>query len=234
MRFPVRFTSDFQLGVAARILRTRGRQPLVVKLSPYSATNASCLPSIESATRVVWVGGAEPLEYPDIPRYTNALANAGREVFLQTDGKFLRRRVHEFQPSSFFRLAFRFDETDAGLHADAIEAIRIAKLSGFLTIGFMLLRAPEDTDALIKLHAEIRKLDLDGSLILPAASNPGVDRALARLRSGLLDGRWSGLSQLFDEVALPGSMARAPHPVEVSHGMQEASSAGDLEEGAQA
>jgi len=233
MRFPVRFTSDFQLGVAARILRTRGRQPLVVKLSPYSATNASCLPSIESA-RVVWVGGAEPLEYPDIPRYTNALANSGREVFLQTDGKFLRRRVHEFQPSSLFRFAFRFDETDAGPNADAIEAIRIAKLSGFLTTGFMLLRAPEDTDALIKLHAEIRKLDLDGSLIQPAASNPGLDRALASLRSRLLDGRWSRLSQLFDEVALPGSKVRAPHPVEVSHEMQEASSAGDLEEGAQA
>jgi hypothetical protein len=182
----------------------------------------------------VWVGGAEPLEYPDIPRYTNALANSGREVFLQTNGKFLRRRVHEFQPSSLFRFAFRFDETDADTNADAIEAIRIAKLSGFLTIGFMLLRAPEDTDALIKLHAEIRKLDLDGSLILPAASNPGLDRALASLRSRLLDGRWSGLSRLFDEVALPGSMVRAPRPVETSHEMQEASSAGDLEEGAQA
>jgi hypothetical protein len=234
MRFPIRFTSDFQLGVAARILRTRGRAPLILKLSPYSATNANCLPSIESAPRVVWVGGAEPLEYPDIPRYTNALAESDREVFLHTNGKFLRRRVHEFQPSSRFRFAFQFDETNSAANVDAIEAIRIAKLSGFLTVGFLLLRAPEDAEALIKLHGEMRKLDLDGSLILPAASSPELDRTLGRLRSRLLDGRWSGLSRLFMDVGLPPSTLHVPRPVETSRVRQEASSPGDLEEGAQA
>jgi hypothetical protein len=250
MRFPVRFTSDFQLGVAARVLRTRGRRPLILKLSRYSAsfpeTNANCLPSIESAPRVVWVGGAEPLDYPDIPRYTNELAKSGREVFLQTDGRSLRRRVHEFQPSPRFRFALRFDDTGASArtNTDAIEAIRIAKLSGFLTVGFMVLRAPEDAAALIKLHAEMRKHDLDGNLILPDASNPEFERALANLRSRLLDGRWSGLSQLFDEVALPQSPVResashaailhAPRSAEAPRMRQEPSPAADLEEGAQA
>jgi hypothetical protein len=257
MRFPTRFTSDFQLGVAARVLRTRGRRPLILKLSRYSTPSpeaANHLPSIESAPRVVWIGGAEPLDYPDIPRYTNALAKSGREVFLQTDGKSLRRRVHEFQPSARFRFALRFDPTGAAANpdfdvnadgnADVIEAIRIARLSGFLTVGIMLLRAPEDAQALIQLHAGMRKLDLDGNLILPAASNPELNRALANLRSRLLDGRWSGLSRLFDEVELPQSALRestlhapaprAPRSVEPSHAHPEASPAGDLEEGAQA
>src|SRR5882757_8762779 len=108
MRFSVRFTSDFQLGLAARILRTRGRQPLILKLATFSSSTDDRLPTIESAPSMVWIGGAEPLEYPEISKYSNALAASGREVFLQTDGKLFRRRVHEFQPSQRFRLVFRF------------------------------------------------------------------------------------------------------------------------------
>ena len=109
MRFPVRFTSDFQLGVAARILRTRGRQPLILRLAPFARTQTiACRRSNPLPSSMVWIGGAEPLEDPEIPKFTNALAASAREVFLQTDGKLFRRRVHEFQPSPRFRFAFHF------------------------------------------------------------------------------------------------------------------------------
>src|ERR1700722_10110650 len=107
MPFPIRFTSDFQLGVAARIARTRGRKPLILRPAVDSGV-ADSLPNVESVPSLVWIGGIEPLEHPEISKFANAVAASGREVFLQTNGKLFRRRVHEFQPSPRLRLAFRF------------------------------------------------------------------------------------------------------------------------------
>jgi hypothetical protein len=238
MRFPVRFTSDFQLGVAARILRTRGQQPLILKLAPYSTGANDCLPSVDSAPSMVWIGGAEPLDYPEISKYANAVAASGREVFLETDGKSFRRRVHEFQPSPRFRLAFRFigPSLDAAENADVVEAIRIAKLSGFLTVGVTVLAGPNAAENLIALHSQLKKLDLDGSLILAADATPELERVVAAVRRRLLDGRWSRLSRLFSAAAHPvfeparaeNRSAAQPH----RHVVQPASS--DCEEGAQA
>ena len=130
MRFPIRFTSDFQLGVAARIARTRGRQPLLLRLAPFGSELAGPLPPVESVPSLVWIGGAEPLEYPEVAKFANAIAASKRELFLHTNGKLFRRRVHEFQPSPRLRLAFRFSGAgiDAQENAAVVEAIRIAKL----------------------------------------------------------------------------------------------------------
>jgi hypothetical protein len=240
MRFPIRFTSDFQLGVAARIARTRGRQPLILRLAPFAADAADCLPPAESVPSLVWIGGAEPLEYPEVAKFANAVAASGREVFLQTDGRLFRRRVHEFQPSPRFRLVFRF--SDAGINAvenaAVVEAIRIAKLSGFLTVGLTILSAATELEDLIELHSELKKLDLDGSLIFAGDSSAELDRAVAAARSRLLDGRWSNLSRLFSSVALPaadhaGERATVPSASR-RHVTQTPANDMDLDEGAQA
>ena len=240
MRFPIRFTSDFQLGVAARIARTRGRQPLILRLAPFAADAADCLPPVESVPSLVWIGGAEPLEYPEVAKFANAVAASGREVFLQTDGRLFRRRVHEFQPSPRFRLVFRF--SDAGVNAvenaEVVEAIRIAKLSGFLTVGLTILSAATELEDLIELHSELKKLDLDGSLIFAGDSSAELDRAVAAARSRLLDGRWSNLSRLFSSVALPaadhaGERATVPSASR-RHVTQTSANDMDLDDGAQA
>ena len=240
MRFPIRFTSDFQLGVAARVARTRGRQPLILRLAPFAADAADCLPPVESVPSLVWIGGAEPLEYPEVAKFANAVAASGREVFLQTDGRLFRRRVHEFQPSPRFRLVFRF--SDAGVNAvenaEVVEAIRIAKLSGFLTVGLTILSAATELEDLIELHSELKKLDLDGSLIFAGDSSAELDRAVAAARSRLLDGRWSNLSRLFSSVALPaadhaGERATVPSASR-RHVTQTPANDMDLDEGAQA
>jgi hypothetical protein len=240
MRFPIRFTSDFQLGVAARVARTRGRQPLILRLAPFAADAADCLPRVESVPSLVWIGGAEPLEYPEVAKFANAIAASGREVFLQTDGRLFRRRVHEFQPSPRFRLVFRF--SDAGVNAvenaEVVEAIRIAKLSGFLTVGLTILSAATELEDLIELHSELKKLDLDGSLIFAGDLSAELDRAVAAARSRLLDGRWSNLSRLFSSVALPaadhaGERATVPSASR-RHVTQTSANDMDLDDGAQA
>jgi hypothetical protein len=241
MRFPVRFTSDFQLGVASRIARTRGRQPLILKLEQFAAGAEAGFPAVESLSSMVWIGGSEPLDYPEVAKFSNGVAVSGREVFLQTDGKFFRRRVHEFQPSPRFRVAFHFAGVgiDAAENRDVVEAIRIAKLSGFLTVGFTVLPAPNEIENLIALHSQLKKLDLDGSLIFAVADSPELDRAVSSARSRLLDGRWSNLSRVFNSAASPDAMhtnARASSPSELRRHVAQPAAATDLDldEGAQA
>jgi len=239
MRFPVRFTSDFQLGVAARILRTRGRHPLILDVQPADSGVAGPLPRIDFAPSLVWIRGSEPLEHPEISKFANAVAASAREIFLQTDGKLFRRRVHEFQPSPRLRFAFRFTgaSIDAAENVDVIEAIRIAKLSGFLTVGFTVLNAPDGLENLIALHSQLKKLDLDGSLIFAADPSPELGRRVTAVRSRLLDGRWSNLSRVFNAAGSRATVritVRAATPAERRLAAQATGTDLDLDEGAQA
>jgi hypothetical protein len=239
MRFPIRFTSDFQLGVAARILRTRGRRPMILDLQPIDSGVACPLPRVDFAPSLVWIRGSEPLEHPEIAKFANAVAASGREMFLQTNGKLFRRRVHEFQPSPRLRLAFRFTgaSIDAAENADVVEAIRIAKLSGFLTVGFTVLNAASGLENLIALHSQLERLDLDGSLIFAADPSPELERAVAPARSRLLNGRWSNLSRVFNAAGSRAAVrivARAATPSERRLLAQSTETDLDLDEGAQA
>jgi len=214
MRFPLRFTSDFQLGVVARGMQARGRAPLVLKLAPFVEGVGTALPPVESAPRLVWIGGAEPLEYPEIPRFANALAASGREVFLHTNGALLRRRMHEFQPTARFRFALQFDGPSAADSGVALDAIRGAKLSGFLVCGLSLVRESDEIDALAGLHSELHRLDLDGYLIVPAAAETASSgRVLRQARKRLLNRRWRRLSGMFDAVVADAVVDVAVVPV---------------------
>lgn len=199
MRFPLRFTSDFQLGVVARGMQLRGRLPGVIRLAPYSegAWNGHAFPAVEALPRIVWIGDAEPLDHPEIPAYVNVATRSGREVFVHTDGKLLRRRIHEFRASPRLWFVFRFDaEREAG-EPTLLEAIRVAKLSGFLVVALTLLAGSRGADPLDKLHARLRGLDLDGALILPVRGDAGTAGALQASWRKLLPSPWPALSRLF-------------------------------------
>jgi hypothetical protein len=236
MRFPLRFTADLQLGIVARTMRAGKRQPLVLELASYSDESAALFPSLQSTARMVWIGGAEPLEHPDIPRYVNDLASRNREVFLYTDGSLLRRRIHEFQPSSCLRFVLSFDGASSVRNGTTLEAIRVAKLSGFLVCVLTTLHSPEGFDGLTALHRWLHELDLDGYLIVPAAHTPELKRAVARARHTLLNRRWSRVSAMFDSAVLPASTpasATYPKTRNVAAQLVETTRR-DFEEGAQA
>jgi hypothetical protein len=198
-------------------MRLRGQGPLIVRLTAYSKTTAFSPPSAETAARVVWIGDGEPLEYPEIPGYVNSLASAGREVFLHTDGVLLRRRMHEFRPSPRLRFVFRFDGPAPSANRDALEAIRVAKLSGFRVVALTLLHGSAELDVLSKLHAQLHALDLDGYLVLPAVGDEGEMRALREAHRRLLNRDWAQISAMFGFLALdavdifPGRVIRMPN-----------------------
>lgn len=218
MRFPLRLTAELTLGVAARSLRLRSKDPLIENLAVDGATQ-------DPASSIIWIAGSEPLDLAQTPCVVNSLVAAGRHVFLPTSGVLLRRRIHEFQPSSRLHLTIRFDGAEAshderagrdGAFRDALESVRTARLSGFLLCAQLILHSPTEVAALDHLYAELRKLDFDGFLISFATAWPDdvLRGSVFALRKRLLSRRWALLSGLLDTVVSPRTsvIVSASHP----------------------
>jgi hypothetical protein len=207
MRFPLRLTADLTLGAVARTLHFPGHHPLIVNVAAGGSVNVNALKS-----PIVWIGDPEPLELEETPRVVNALAAAGRHVFLPTSGILLRHRIHEFQPSARLHLTIRFDDAEAahdqrlgqsGAFRDALESVRTARLSGFLLCAQLILHSSSEAGEFEQLHGELSKLGFDGFLFSVAtAASPGgeAQRSILGLRQRLLGRRWAWLSALVDSV----------------------------------
>ena len=258
MTFSLRLTADLTLALAARAFGNKQGNPPILQLSPETnfqtasarfstSTHQAVDGASQSGTLVsryrspiLWISGAEPLDSPEVARFTNALAASGRSVFLETSGALLKRRLHEFQPSNRFYFTVRFDglasshdqpNAREGALAVGLEAIRMARLAGFLTCALLVTHPHTAPGELEQLHAEIRQLDVDGFLITCAALSPELENTVKQLRGRLLSRRWALLSGLVESAALrvasrdTRQIDRQPLPD---------SPPGDFEEGAEA
>jgi hypothetical protein len=153
---------------------------------------------------------------------------------LQTDGGLLRRRIHEFQPTPRFRFVLGFAESGPSADGVALEAIRVAKLSGFLTCALTRLEMPDEIGRLANLHRELHELDLDGYLIVPAAGSAELNGAVDMARKLLLNRRWRRLSRMLDTVVFGPAEARREIEAMVSPLGGAKSPRCNCEEGAQA
>jgi len=256
MTFSLRLTADLMLALAARSLRTKQSHPGVLRLSPDISLETGAAPlliggdpagkgSRQSGTLVprfrspiIWIAGSEPLDSPEVTRFANALAASGRSVFLETSGISLKRRLHEFQPSSRFYVAVRFDGLESregrrtrGAFRAGLEALRMARLAGFLTCALLVSGPGTPAGELEQLHADISQLDIDGFLITCAAPDPGTARTVTQLRRRLLTRRWALLSSLLDASAVPAALRTSE---EIERRPFSESRPGDFEEGAEA
>ena len=258
MTFSLRLTADLALALAARAIGNKNGFRPILQLSPdtdlrtasasFSVTShqtddgslhsGALVPRYRSP--ILWIAGSEPLDCPEVARFTNALAASGRHVFLQTSGAALKRRLHEFQPSSRFYFAVRFDELDPlhdrsnacdGAFRVGMEAIRMARLAGFVTCAHLVVLPGAEDRKLEALHAEITKLDVDGFVITRATLSPELEKTAKRLRRRILSWHWALLSDLVESVALPApsrnSRQTARPPISESQ-------ADNFEEGAEA
>lgn len=162
MRFPLRLTADLGLKLAGgSLLRSQGRSPITRLDSAELAQPSALLKSLlaPSAASVVWIGGRDPLLHSEIAGVARDLIASGRFVFLETQGVHLARRIHEFQPISRLFWVVPFNASD---NSTASEAVRRARLSGFLTCAHTEL-CDEDKFAEIKqLREQLRALGVDG------------------------------------------------------------------------
>jgi hypothetical protein len=258
MTFSLRLTADLTLALAARAVGTKQSYPPILRLSPdvnfqtgaaplsissqhagnRSSPSSALVPRFRSP--IIWIAGSEPLDSLEVARFANALAASGRSVFLETSGMSLKRRLHEFQPSSRFYFAVRFDGLDSshgrrnsrdGASRVGLEAIRMARLAGFFTCALLVLHRDTAAGELEQLHREISNLDVDGFLITCAAPDPGLERNVTQLRRRLLSRRWALLSSLLDSSAGPVTSRTSP---EIKLQPLSESRPGDFEEGAEA
>ncbi len=258
MTFSLRLTADLTLALARRSISTKQSYPPILRLSPDinfqtgaaplsigghpagkgSSQSGALVPRFRSP--IIWIAGSEPLDSPEVAGFANALAASGRSVFLETSGISLKRRLHEFQPSSRFYFAVRFDRLESshgqrnscdGAFRVGLEAIRMARLAGFFTCALLVLHPDKAAGELEQLHTDISKLDVDGFLITCAALDPGMEKNVTRLRRRLLSRRWSWLSSLLDCSAPPVASRTSE---EIERQPLSESRPGDFEEGAEA
>lgn len=235
MPFSLRFTADLLIAITCRAVRRENAGPLVSTISLGSGSAISpeesgsgSLPSevhglkkVVSLSRwqspVVWIGGFEPLEHPDAPRIANALTTRQHHVFLETSGALLKARAHDLHPSSHLYLVVRFDQIGKSAKSAnespcriGIEALRFARLCGFLTCARFVLGSTTNSADVERLHAQVKALDVDGALISASVAAPQSAAVVRELRGRLLTRRWALFSRLLDASSQSAAGASAP------------------------
>src|SRR5271155_3003394 len=125
MRFPLSMTASLTGYLAGKAIRREKKFPLVMMMEPLHACNLTCTgcgrireyrPTVtqklsvqqcltaadECGAPIVSICGGEPTNSPELDRLVRALLDRTRHIYLCTHGMFLRRRLHEFRPSSRF------------------------------------------------------------------------------------------------------------------------------------
>lgn len=206
MRFPLKMTANLTKYIAAKKMTGVKKFPLVMMLEPLHACNLTCtgcgrireykstinelIPveqcvaaAEECGAPIVSICGGEPLIYPEIGRLTKELLDRGRHIYLCTNGMFIRKRLHEFTPSSSFFWNVHLDGMERthdlcverdGVFRDAIEGIQAAKAAGFMVCSNTTIYRETDLNEIAELMEYLHGLGVDGYMISPAYSYSAV------------------------------------------------------------
>src|ERR687887_133248 len=136
-------TASMTKYIAGKRLQGSRKFPLVMMLEPLHACNLTCtgcgrIREYESTIKeklsvgeclgavdecgapIVSICGGEPLIYPDIGPLVKGILRRRKHIYLCTNGMFIRRRLHEFQPTSRFMFNVHLDGLEA-THDKAVE-----------------------------------------------------------------------------------------------------------------
>jgi MoaA/NifB/PqqE/SkfB family radical SAM enzyme len=181
-----------------------------------SSDSHSAADSVRTAAKskapVLWIGGGEPLDHAEVGRVAFALNARGRNVFVHTDGRRLRQRIHEFRPDARLFLTVELAGREAfhdrvvgkpGAFRRAMEGIQAAKLSGFYVCAHVSVTdrtLPCETGELFEF---LDRYDVDGYLVSSggheqAASAAAYQEKLEELRGFVRCGRWEHFSRLLE------------------------------------
>jgi hopanoid biosynthesis associated radical SAM protein HpnH len=206
MRFPLKLTANLSRYIASKRIRGEKMFPLVMMLEPLHACNLTCtgcgrireykstideMMSVEqclgaleeSGAPVVSICGGEPLIYPEIGRLTREILNRGKHIYLCTNGMFIRKKLHEFKPTSSFFWNVHLDGLERthdlcverdGVFREAIEGIKAAKAAGFMVSSNTTIYKETDIQEIAELYAYLHELGVDGFMLSPAYSYAAV------------------------------------------------------------
>jgi hopanoid biosynthesis associated radical SAM protein HpnH len=200
MRFPLSLTSSMAGYMARKKLARVQRFPLVLMLEPLHACNltctgcgrireysqtikdkltvAECLQAVEEAgAPIVSICGGEPLIYPEIGALVRGILKRRKHIYLCTNGMFIRKRLHEFRPTSRFFFNVHLDGLEEthdlaverqGVFKAAIDGIVAAKRAGFLVCTNTTIYKETNLNEIDQLLAYLTKLNVDGFMLSPA------------------------------------------------------------------
>src|SRR3984957_16137059 len=143
MRFPLTLTTTMVGYTARKKLSGQKRFPLVLMLEPLHACNLTCtgcgrireysqtikeklsleecLAAVDEAgAPIVSLCGGEPMIYPEIGELVRGILRKRKNIYLCTNGMFIRRKLHEFRPTSRFFFNVHLDGLEA-THDKAVE-----------------------------------------------------------------------------------------------------------------
>jgi len=200
MRFPLSLTLSMAGYMARKKITGQKRFPLVLMLEPLHACNLTCtgcgrireyestikqrlsveecLASVdECGAPIVSICGGEPMIYPDLGKLVRGILNRRKSIYLCTNGMFIKKRLHEFKPTSrmFFNVHLDgLEETHdraverKGVFKSAIEGIKAAKKAGFLVCTNTTVFKDTNLDEIDALFGYLTKLGVDGFMLSPA------------------------------------------------------------------
>ena len=220
MRLPARLTAKLAKAQITRIFNSASAPSLLHCVDPAEVLHPGCAAPvsrekmqelIENPAPVIWIGGSEPLLHPGVGHFVRVLAQSGHFVFLETTGAFLRRRLHEFQPSPQLFLTVRLDSLHVAESAPAIEGLRAARLSGFFTVVHSVIREDSDLAQLAAIRVFISEKDVDGWLITSGGMDEAIARKTAEARGLIRAGFWRQFSEHLEGAFLAQGQARKTH-----------------------
>jgi len=200
MRYPLKMTANLAKYVATQRFRGAKKFPMVMMLEPLHSCNLTCTgcgrireykstinevmtveqclaASDECGAPVVSICGGEPMIYPEIGRLSREILDRGRHIILCTNGMFIRKRLHEFKPTSSFFFNVHLDGLERthdlcverdGVFREAIEGIKAAKAAGFLVCSNTTIYKETDLNEISELYAYLDTLGVDGFMLAPA------------------------------------------------------------------
>ncbi len=232
MRFPLRLIAKIAKARFARRRRSAPSDPLIYRVDPaevlhpdsiHPVSHQKIRDIVSSRSPVVWIGGSEPLEHPGIAHLVRAIALSGHFIFLETDGTFLRPRIHEFQPLAQVFLVVRLDSSAGPGSSDsrrpasfelALQGIRAARLSGFFTAVHSIVREDSDIAELKRLREFLSESDVDGWLITAVTAGDAVLQKANEARKLIPNAQWRRFSEDVERKLLsetmPGGLRQAP------------------------
>ncbi len=206
MRFPLKLTAKLTRYIVSKQMRGEPMFPLVLMLEPLHACNLTCtgcgrireykstinemltveqcLAAMEECgAPVVSICGGEPTIYPELGRLVREILDRGRHIYLCTNGMFIRKRLHEFKPSTSFFWNVHLDGMERthdlcverdGVFREAIEGLKAAKAAGFLVCSNTTVYKETDLNEIAELYEYLQELGVDGYMISPAYSYAAV------------------------------------------------------------
>src|SRR4029078_8054156 len=133
---------------------------------------------------MVSICGGEPMMYPQIGELVAGILERDRQIYLCTNGMFIKKQLGKFKagPRFFFNVHLDGMEKNhdiaverEGVFRDAIEGIKAAKAAGFQVCPNTTVYKEPDMAEIEELFEYLKQFNVDGHQIAPAYGYSAVN-----------------------------------------------------------